>query len=282
MTRMIRALPPCPSCRRRALVPVVFGLPDQILLESADRDEVILGGCMPALVDHVVGCVDCKLTGVLRSGRFIPIREAERIARGEDDGTDIVFRRSDLLRLNEASSLKYLEEKCEDHCLDGPLTITPHPARFGPGVGLSYTCGWYDQYHYEHDLFYPFTNSYFWSVIGDLGDLATFEMEMSGLADAIEAVEGFKARVDAQPVSLPGTRWTALGLPIHDLPTYSYKRPTAGDFTVRDWRTKRFDRTCPGFSVDVLVNRDDLWAEAAGDRTKLAKLRVAGRPKPRR
>ncbi len=281
MTRMVRALPPCPCCLRGVVVPVVFGLPDQTLLEAAERDEVILGGCLPSLVDRVIGCVDCKSTGVLRGGRFIPIREAERIASGEDVGTDIVFRRSDLLRLNEAPSLKYLEEMCEDHCLDGPLTITPNPARFGPGVGLSYASGWYDQYQYEHDLFYPFTNSYFWSVIGDLGDLARFDMEVTGLAETIEAVEGFKARVDAQPMSLPGTRWTALSLPIHDLPTYSYKRPMAGVFTVRDWRTKRFDRTCPGFSAEVVVVHDDGMEEVAGDRVKLAKLRGV-RPRPRR
>jgi hypothetical protein len=36
----------CPSCRRRAGVPIVFGLPGVDLADARDRGELVLGGCL--------------------------------------------------------------------------------------------------------------------------------------------------------------------------------------------------------------------------------------------
>lgn len=35
----------CPECTSADMVPIVYGLPDDPLIEKAQRGEVILGGC---------------------------------------------------------------------------------------------------------------------------------------------------------------------------------------------------------------------------------------------
>jgi len=53
-----RELAPCPQCGCTKVVPVVFGLPGDELMERARRGEVALGGCMP--LPGVIGaCTEC-------------------------------------------------------------------------------------------------------------------------------------------------------------------------------------------------------------------------------
>jgi len=52
-------LPPCPDCGATRIIPVVFGLPGEELMEQSRRGEVALGGCMPQ--SGVVGaCKACR------------------------------------------------------------------------------------------------------------------------------------------------------------------------------------------------------------------------------
>jgi len=50
----------CPSCGRRSVVPVVFGMPAGDLMEAGRRGDVVIGGCviLPGL-DPTVACTRC-------------------------------------------------------------------------------------------------------------------------------------------------------------------------------------------------------------------------------
>lgn len=53
-----RELAPCPQCGCTKVIPVVFGLPGDALMERARRGEVALGGCMR--LEGVLGaCTEC-------------------------------------------------------------------------------------------------------------------------------------------------------------------------------------------------------------------------------
>lgn len=36
----------CPACRKLEGVPIVYGFPDEAAFEAADREEIVLGGCL--------------------------------------------------------------------------------------------------------------------------------------------------------------------------------------------------------------------------------------------
>jgi len=58
----------CPSCAKGKLVPIVYGLPMEDLMEQAQRGEVILGGCVVTQMidgdvtwgDPELGCSACE------------------------------------------------------------------------------------------------------------------------------------------------------------------------------------------------------------------------------
>lgn len=58
-------LPPCPKCGGTEIVPVVFGLPGEELMERARRGEVALGGCMPlpGILGACTGCGEWRRRG---------------------------------------------------------------------------------------------------------------------------------------------------------------------------------------------------------------------------
>ena len=57
---MNRQKPHCPKCESDNVVPIVFGYPNEELLESAARGEVSLGGCCVAADDPEWRCKDCE------------------------------------------------------------------------------------------------------------------------------------------------------------------------------------------------------------------------------
>jgi hypothetical protein len=269
----------CPACESHDLVPVVYGMPDLDAFEAAERGEVIIGGCMPLLSGDVIGCPHCRWTGVRRRGRFIPLREAERIAALDPDEPDIVRNRAALLALNESPTLRRLAETCEAVSLDGDLTLTPHPAPFGAGIHLLYTAGWYDEYVYEHELYYPFTDREFWTVIDDLGDVVRFDMDRGGLQDSIAMIEGFPVLIEDLNVATPTSRPLSIGGYIHELPDYPYVRAMPDRCTVAEWRTRRFEPHYPGFVANV-VDDDSIGAAPLDDDLTLREAR--GKPSPTR
>lgn len=59
MTRQMK--PTCPSCGRRDQVrPIVRGYPSPALEREAERDEVVLGGCMVGDIDPRHQCRRCR------------------------------------------------------------------------------------------------------------------------------------------------------------------------------------------------------------------------------
>lgn len=44
----------------RPMIPIVYGLPGNALIEAADRGEVVLGGCMVPLVEPARACGTCR------------------------------------------------------------------------------------------------------------------------------------------------------------------------------------------------------------------------------
>lgn len=173
---------------------------------AARRGELILGGCeLPWVAEPVVECSVCGRQATFRRSRITPIGEARRIA-ATDLGDDwIVHRRADPLRINDMGNLRDLADRCVGACLDGDLRIVPTKAPFSSGISLSYSCGWFDQYQFEHDLYYPFTNDQFWGVVSDMGDLVRFETNVSGIADDIPRVEGIEVQIHVLNARLPST-----------------------------------------------------------------------------
>ncbi len=41
-----RQAPPCPRCGAHETVPIVYGHPSAEAFEAAERDEIVLGGCV--------------------------------------------------------------------------------------------------------------------------------------------------------------------------------------------------------------------------------------------
>lgn len=52
-------MPPCPSCGSREAVEIVYGLPDLELGRSAERGEVVLGGCVIGPESPEYECRSC-------------------------------------------------------------------------------------------------------------------------------------------------------------------------------------------------------------------------------
>jgi hypothetical protein len=48
---------PCPRCGR-PMVPIVYGYPTPETFESAERGEVVIGGCAPNADDEM--CIPCR------------------------------------------------------------------------------------------------------------------------------------------------------------------------------------------------------------------------------
>jgi hypothetical protein len=53
------ARPPCPSCGSRDQIEIVYGLPDAELGRSAERGEVVLGGCVIGPESPTYECRSC-------------------------------------------------------------------------------------------------------------------------------------------------------------------------------------------------------------------------------
>ena len=280
MTAKSRELPTCPECWESPLVPVIFGMATSELGEAADRGELILGGCAILDFGKVVGCVACEAMGVLQRRRFIPIDEAIRIQTVDLDADDLVHRHADLLRHNMVRDLRWLADRCIDVSLDGDFTIEALPSELGPGIRMHYQPDWLGRFNYEHHLYYPFTNEYFWEVVDAFGDVGRFDMNLEGLASTISDVEGFNVWLEAVPYGSPDTRLTALGKYVCEVPEYTFKRPMGDEFTVTDWRTKRLQKACPGFRAEFA---DTIRGALTGSET-LGFVRGEGRvrrpPKP--
>ena len=59
--RLVRPdAPPCPDCRSREVVPIVYGLPSAQLFEAARSGEVMIGGC---LVSQTAPEWSCRVCG---------------------------------------------------------------------------------------------------------------------------------------------------------------------------------------------------------------------------
>jgi hypothetical protein len=242
----------CPRCSENDLVPVVYGLPGGDLLAAAERGEFILGGCEITLPLPSFGCRGCDTEWVRVRGRLIPAAEARRIEVTDRNDSRLVTNRSSLLALNECESLQRLADRCVDFCLDGTLTITPLSKPFGPGVHLQYTVGWYSEWIYDHDLCYPFTIDHFWTVIDDLGDVSRFDMELSGLKDTIEAVEGFAVELVVDEYGHASARHTTIGRWVGDIDAYPYSTPMQDRAKVGTWKSRRFEPHYPGIAVEVV------------------------------
>ena len=280
MTAKSRELPTCPECWESPLVPVIFGMATSELGEAADRGELILGGCAILDFGKVVGCVACEAMGVLQRRRFIPIDEAIRIQTVDLDADNLVHRHADLLRHNRARDLRWLADQCIDEFLDGDFTIGTLPSELGPGIRMHYQPDWFGRRHYEHDLYYPFTNGYFWEVIDAFGDVGRFTTNLEGLAETISEVEGFRVWLSIVPYGSPETRLTALGSYVCEVPEYTFTRPMGDDFTVSDWLAKRLRKACPGFQAEL---SDTIHGPITGSET-LGFIRGEGKlrrpPKP--
>lgn len=233
-------------------MPVAFGMPAPELLEAEERGEVVIGGCMPSPAGDVLACTACRARGVRRRGRFIPMEDADRIAWLDPDAPDRIRNRSALLAANDAPSLAWLADRCVDACLDNDLLLAPISAPFAPGVYLEYAAGWDNPYLYTHEIYYPFTNDHFWSVVEDIGDLCRFDNERFGLQEAIRAVEGFPVQVEGLDIDTPSSRRLTIGGYIHELPDYPYVRAMPDRCTVAEWRAKRFLPNYPGLTADVV------------------------------
>ena len=53
----------CPQCGALGVVPIVFGLPSPELVESAERGEVSLGGCVVSETAPTWRCPNCSAVG---------------------------------------------------------------------------------------------------------------------------------------------------------------------------------------------------------------------------
>ena len=49
----------CPECGATEVVPIVYGLPGPDLVESAENEEVVLGGCLIGGTQPQWRCVEC-------------------------------------------------------------------------------------------------------------------------------------------------------------------------------------------------------------------------------
>ncbi len=56
---MPKDAPPCPNCSSHDVIPVVFGLPGNKLMEMSERGEVWLGGCWVSENDPEWRCQAC-------------------------------------------------------------------------------------------------------------------------------------------------------------------------------------------------------------------------------
>lgn len=61
----------CPSCGREVRpVPIVFGYPTPETFESADRGEVLLGGCVVDGNEPTARCPECRTDLQWSDGRY--------------------------------------------------------------------------------------------------------------------------------------------------------------------------------------------------------------------
>ena len=59
MTNMINTQPPpCPRCHSTNVIPIIYGLPSDKLLERLERGEIALGGC-EFLMGAIWACTVC-------------------------------------------------------------------------------------------------------------------------------------------------------------------------------------------------------------------------------
>ena len=53
---------PCPTCRESdAVVPILYGYPSDEAMEAAERDEIVLAGCMVGETDPSYYCRRCLI-----------------------------------------------------------------------------------------------------------------------------------------------------------------------------------------------------------------------------
>ena len=57
---MIRARFPCPQCRRRAGVEIIYGYPTPRMFREAERGRIALGGCIVREDDPDRHCLECR------------------------------------------------------------------------------------------------------------------------------------------------------------------------------------------------------------------------------
>lgn len=67
------AAPPCPTCASTAVVPIVYGYPDEELFRAADRGEAEVGGCVVMHEQPLWRCRSCGAAWGSDDGLWAPL-----------------------------------------------------------------------------------------------------------------------------------------------------------------------------------------------------------------
>jgi hypothetical protein len=107
------SLPPCPSCGAHEVVPVIYGMPDSVLLPMFDSGRIRPGGAFGRLADHTGPHWYCRSCGgAWRGGLFQGSGDSPDdpvVISGVTD--DVVFTRAEKMFLTERFGLSADEVK---------------------------------------------------------------------------------------------------------------------------------------------------------------------------